>query len=294
MPSWRTRTRRGAGGDAAGWISVSPAPDRPRSGRVRLVLQRRLEPDALVCAALSMGPRGAPNFDHGLHHAWNEGYLAVNQRLRRLGLGRARAQAQGVRLLSRLSLVLGPLVRPRGAPGRDARRISCISRGPSPTTGVSCRTRFAGLSTRECWRTTSSASTRLVGGATSFAAARTSSARRRIKTAARSRLRDRITRVRCAPISVDRASSRTSRGARKCLQPRRRSSPSGPEFLVVRVDRTDPSKNVVRGFRAFDLYLEAHPEMHGRVGMLALLDPSRQDIPEYSEYLGAIQRSARA
>jgi trehalose 6-phosphate synthase len=66
-----------------------------------------------------------------------------------------------------------------------------------------------------------------------------------------------------------------------------------PERLVVRVDRTDPSKNVVRGFRAFELYLEAHPEMYGRVGMLALLDPSRQDIPEYSEYLGAIQREVR-
>ena len=67
-----------------------------------------------------------------------------------------------------------------------------------------------------------------------------------------------------------------------------------PEKLILRVDRTDPSKNVVRGFRAFEAYLEAHPEMHGRVGMLALLDPSRQDIPEYSEYLGAIQRTARA
>jgi trehalose 6-phosphate synthase len=66
-----------------------------------------------------------------------------------------------------------------------------------------------------------------------------------------------------------------------------------PERLVVRVDRTDPSKNIVRGFRAFELYLEAHSEMHRRVGMLALLDPSRQDIPEYAEYLGAIQREAR-
>jgi trehalose 6-phosphate synthase len=65
------------------------------------------------------------------------------------------------------------------------------------------------------------------------------------------------------------------------------------ERLILRVDRTDPSKNVVRGFRAFELYLAAHPEMHGRVGMLALLDPSRQDIPEYAEYLGAIQRTAR-
>jgi trehalose 6-phosphate synthase len=66
-----------------------------------------------------------------------------------------------------------------------------------------------------------------------------------------------------------------------------------PEKLVLRVDRTDPSKNIVRGFRAFELYLDAHPEMHSRVGMLALLDPSRQDIPEYAEYLGAVQREAR-
>ena len=66
-----------------------------------------------------------------------------------------------------------------------------------------------------------------------------------------------------------------------------------PEKLVVRVDRTDPSKNIVRGFRAFELYLDAHPDMHRRVGMLALLDPSRQEIPEYAEYLGAIAREAR-
>ena len=66
-----------------------------------------------------------------------------------------------------------------------------------------------------------------------------------------------------------------------------------PEQLVVRVDRTDPSKNIVRGFRAFELYLDAHPETRRRVGMLALLDPSRQDIPEYAEYLAAIEREAR-
>jgi trehalose 6-phosphate synthase len=64
-----------------------------------------------------------------------------------------------------------------------------------------------------------------------------------------------------------------------------------PEKLVLRVDRTDPSKNAVRGFRAFGLLLEDHPEWHGRVAMLALLDPSRQSIPEYAEYLTAIERT---
>jgi trehalose 6-phosphate synthase len=67
-----------------------------------------------------------------------------------------------------------------------------------------------------------------------------------------------------------------------------------PEFLVVRVDRTDPSKNVLRGFEAFALFLEQHPEWYGRVSLLALLDPSRQDIPEYFEYLAAIERKAAA
>ncbi|HEY8317115.1 MAG TPA: trehalose-6-phosphate synthase, partial [Gaiellaceae bacterium] len=65
-----------------------------------------------------------------------------------------------------------------------------------------------------------------------------------------------------------------------------------PELLVVRVDRTDPSKNVVRGFRAFALFLEQHPELHGRVAMLALLDPSRQDVPEYADYRAAIEHEA--
>jgi trehalose 6-phosphate synthase len=66
------------------------------------------------------------------------------------------------------------------------------------------------------------------------------------------------------------------------------------ERLIVRADRTDPSKNIVRGFQAYGLFLEAHPEVHGKVVMLALLDPSRQDIPQYVAYLDEIRSSAQA
>jgi trehalose 6-phosphate synthase len=66
------------------------------------------------------------------------------------------------------------------------------------------------------------------------------------------------------------------------------------ERLIVRVDRADPSKNVVRGFRAFELMLESHREWHGRVSLLALLDPSRETIPEYVAYRAAIEGAARA
>ena len=96
-----------------------------------------------------------------------------------------------------------------------------------------------------------------------------------------------------APISVDAAEFVGLAQSEAVLRAEREILAGRPEKLIVRVDRTDPSKNIVRGFRAFELYLDAHPEMHRRVGMLALLDPSRQDIPEYAEYLGAIQREAR-
>ena len=66
-----------------------------------------------------------------------------------------------------------------------------------------------------------------------------------------------------------------------------------PEHLVLRVDRIDPSKNVVRGFLAFALLLARHPELHGKVVMAALLAPSRQDIPEYADYAAAVEAAAR-
>ena len=95
------------------------------------------------------------------------------------------------------------------------------------------------------------------------------------------------------PISVEPGEFDELAGSEEVLAAERELVARRPEKLVLRVDRTDPSKNIVRGFRAFELYLDAHPEMHSQVGMLALLDPSRQDIPEYAEYLGAVQREAR-
>lgn len=65
-----------------------------------------------------------------------------------------------------------------------------------------------------------------------------------------------------------------------------------PGALLVRVDRTDLSKNIVRGFRAYGRMLELNPGMRGRVTFLAQLQPSRGDIPEYAAYAEAIRESA--
>jgi trehalose 6-phosphate synthase len=61
------------------------------------------------------------------------------------------------------------------------------------------------------------------------------------------------------------------------------------DHLILRVDRADLSKNVLRGFTAFDVFLEQHPEFRERVTFIAQLMPSRTDVPEYQEYLERIE-----
>ena len=95
------------------------------------------------------------------------------------------------------------------------------------------------------------------------------------------------------PIGIDAEEFDELKESPAVLAEEKRIAESRPELLIVRVDRTDPSKNIVRGFRAFGLLLERHPELHRRVRMLALLDPSRQNLFEYTEYLVAIEREAR-
>jgi trehalose 6-phosphate synthase len=106
--------------------------------------------------------------------------------------------------------------------------------------------------------------------------------------------RGRRTLVTSHPISIDTAEFAALRDDARVLEEERAIEARRPEALVVRVDRTDPSKNIVRGFRAFELFLERHPEWHGRVAFLALLDPSRQDVPAYSAYLAEIERAVAA
>ena len=63
---------------------------------------------------------------------------------------------------------------------------------------------------------------------------------------------------------------------------------AGDRRLLVRVDRMELSKNVVRGFQAYDLLLEQHPELVGRVLFLALCYPSREGLAEYAAYRHAV------
>jgi trehalose 6-phosphate synthase len=65
----------------------------------------------------------------------------------------------------------------------------------------------------------------------------------------------------------------------------------GDRLVVLRTDRVDPSKNIVRGFTAFERLLEARPGLRGRVVFVAMVYPSRQGLPEYLAYANEIEQA---
>jgi trehalose 6-phosphate synthase len=56
------------------------------------------------------------------------------------------------------------------------------------------------------------------------------------------------------------------------------------EKTIMRVDRIEPTKNILKGFQAYAKMLDEHPELLGKVKFLAFLVPSRQSLPEYKRY----------
>jgi trehalose 6-phosphate synthase len=101
--------------------------------------------------------------------------------------------------------------------------------------------------------------------------------------------RGRVVRVRSYPVSIDVVAMRQLGDSPQVRQIEAEVTRWRPEKLIVRVDRTDPSKNLIRGFLAFERLLEDHPEHHGRVTFWAFLQPSRQDIAVYREYLRQVR-----
>ena len=235
----------------------------------------------------------APNIDRSLHHAWEDGYVPVNRAFADAALAELEAQEDASVFFHDYHLYLAPRF------VRDARPDAPLAHfvhipWPEPDLWrvLPAPIRHAihdGLLANDVvgfhahrWRRNFLRSSRdLLEADCDFDGSICSHDGGRTFVAAR-------------PISVDPAEFEELASGDVVRRLETELEGHRPEVLVLRVDRTDPSKNVVRGFRAFEFYLDSHPEMHGRVGMLALLDPSRQDIPEYAEYLGAIQRAARA
>ena len=108
------------------------------------------------------------------------------------------------------------------------------------------------------------------------------------------RHRGHTTTVAVHPLGVDAAELR-ARAAAPDVQAHvaELAAAAGGRKLIVRIDRTELSKNIVRGLAAYAELLTSYPQWRGRVTQLAFAYPSRHDLPEYREYTAQVQRLAR-
>jgi trehalose 6-phosphate synthase len=101
-------------------------------------------------------------------------------------------------------------------------------------------------------------------------------------------------RVGVYPISIDFEALLGAAAAEEAVPARRKVLRwRGERKLLLRVDRAELSKNILRGFHAYESFLRSHSEWRGDVLFLALLNPSRTDVPEYRVYAKECQAAAR-
>ncbi len=105
--------------------------------------------------------------------------------------------------------------------------------------------------------------------------------------------RNHATYVRHFPISIDVAALRQLAGSQEVASHRSAiESIVGDCQMILRIDRIEPSKNITRGFKAFEEMLALHPEHVGKVQFLAVLVPSRLAVNEYQSYLDELMAAA--
>ena len=105
---------------------------------------------------------------------------------------------------------------------------------------------------------------------------------------------DHITRVNHYPVSVDVANLRKTVRSPLVQEYKEKLHSLYSEQTILRVDRLEPSKNIVRGFRAFDLLLQRYPHLQGKITFLALLVPSRMHIRQYRRYSDEVDEAISA
>lgn len=104
--------------------------------------------------------------------------------------------------------------------------------------------------------------------------------------------REHTTRVASYPISIDLAELHTLLAGPEVARYREILRSHLGERTIVRVDRMDPSKDIVGGFHAYERLLRDYPEWRGVVRFLAFLVPSRESITEYRLYAQRVLRLA--
>jgi trehalose 6-phosphate synthase len=239
----------------------------------------------------------APVIDRATWRAWKEGYVAVNRLFAEAIAGRVLATSRPVLVMLQdyhlylAARFLRDRLRPQRRPtllhfihipwpGPEYWRILPSAMSRAILDGL-CAVDLLGFQTRE--------------DGLNFIRTCESHLPRAGVTYKRGRVwyRNHATHVRDFPISIDvealrqLAESPEVSGCRSRIR-----GIVGDRQLILRVDRIEPSKNIVRGFQAFEEMLELYPEHLGKVKFLAILVPSRLGVEEYRGYLDELMAAA--
>ncbi len=107
-------------------------------------------------------------------------------------------------------------------------------------------------------------------------------------------INDHTVQVKAYPISIDVAGLQKLVSSPALQEYETKLRPLYGEQAIVRVDRAEPSKNIIRGFRAFDTLLERYPQFRGKVKFIAFLVPTRTHIRQYQRYLEEVTQLIEA
>jgi len=226
-----------------------------------------------------------PNIDSSVYDAWEKGYVAVNQAFAQEVVNEAKGKEPlPVVLLHDYHLYLAGTYIRQQLPGLIIQHFTHIP-WPSPTywrllpgfirqaifRGL-CQADIVGLQTERDVRNF------LYDCESFIEEAELDYQKNMVK------IGDRIVEVKAYPVSVDVDALKKIVSSARFHDYEEKLRPLCGEQTIVRVDRLEPSKNIIRGFRAFDTLLERYPQFVGKVKLLAFLVPSRTHLRPYQRY----------
>lgn len=230
-----------------------------------------------------------PNIGRAVYEAWETGYIAVNEAIGEAVVKEARAHSKpSYVLLQDYHLYLAPAIVRRDAPEATILHFTHIP-WPSPRNWgllpefmrrrihedmLACD--IVGLQTASDVRNFLHSCEDIVPGVDIDYGAWNL------------RHKGHTTRIRHYPISVDAAGLLEFSRSDEVERYRKSLASLAGKQTIVRVDRSEPSKNIIRGLRAYELLLDRYPDLRGEVNLVQFLVPSRSDLGVYQTYTDEI------
>jgi len=227
-----------------------------------------------------------PNIDHVVYDAWENGYVPVNQAFAQAVIDEvARSELSPIIVLNDYHLYLVSAYIRRQLPNLVIQHFIHIP-WPSPSywqllpgfmrqaiIRSLCTADIVGLQTERDVQSFLHCCQSFIDGADIDYAQQAV------------QINDHVVQVKAYPISIDVAGLRELVSSARLQEYEEKLRHLYGEQTIVRVDRAEPSKNILRGFRAFDMLLERYPQFLGKVKFIAFLVPTRTHLKQYQRYM---------